>query len=111
MLRSVVVKGLEGLWTEALLAAAELDVVEPLLAMVEETLDRWPTRDFAAMLVTTHVGHAGRRQVEARMVRDTVAGTGVEPLMSAALVARQERTARSEERRVGKECRSRWSPY
>jgi 3-hydroxyisobutyrate dehydrogenase-like beta-hydroxyacid dehydrogenase len=93
MLRSVVVKGLEGLWTEALLAAAELDVVEPLLAMVEETLDRWPTRDFAAMLVTTHVGHAGRRQVEARMVRDTVAGTGVEPLMSAALVARQERTA------------------
>jgi hypothetical protein len=28
------------------------------------------------------------------MVRDTVAGTGVEPLMSAALVARQERTAR-----------------
>ncbi len=94
MLRSVVVKGLEGLWTEALLAAAELDVVEPLLAMVEETLDRWPTRDFATMLVTTHVGHAGRRQVEARMVRDTVAGTGVEPLMSAALVARQERTAR-----------------
>ena len=93
MLRSVVVKGLEGLWTEALLAA-ELDVVEPLLAMVEETLDRWPTRDFASMLVTTHVGHAGRRQVEARMVRDTVAGTGVEPLMSAALVARQERTAR-----------------
>ena len=24
---------------------------------------------------------------------------------------RQEGTARSEERRVGKECRSRWSPY
>jgi len=94
MLRSVVVKGLEGLWTEALLAAHEMDVVEPLLAMVEETLDRWPTRDFATMLVTTHVAHAGRRQVEARMVRDTVAGTGVEPFMSAALVARQERTAR-----------------
>ncbi len=104
MLRSVVVKGLEGLWTEALLAAAELDVVEPLLAMVEETLDRWPTRDFATMLVTTHVAHAGRRQGEARMVRDTVAGTGVEPFMSAALVARQERTARELEqagRRAG----------
>ena len=104
MLRSVVVKGLEGLWTEALLAAHEMDVVEPLLAMVEETLDRWPTRDFATMLVTTHVAHAGRRQVEARMVRDTVAGTGVEPFMSAALVARQEHTARGLEqagRRLG----------
>ena len=98
MLRSVVVKGLEGLWTEALLAARELDVVEPLLAMVEETLDRWPTRDFAAMLVTTHVAHAGRRAGEVRMVRDTVAGTGVEPFMSAALLARQEATARGLER-------------
>lgn len=94
MLRSVVMKGMEGLWVEALLAAQHLDVVEPLFAMVEETLDRWPTRDFASMLVTTHVAHAGRRQVEARMVRDTVQGAGVEPIMSAAIVARQERTAR-----------------
>lgn len=94
MLRGVVVKGMEGLWTEALLAASALDVVEPLLAMVEETLDRWATRDFATMLVTTHVAHAARRLVEVRMVRDTVAGTGVEPLMAAALVAREERTAR-----------------
>lgn len=94
MLRSVVIKGMEALWAEALLAADRLDVVEPLFAMVEETLDRWPTRDFASMLVTTHVAHAGRRQVEARMVRETVEGAGVEPIMSAAVVARQERTAR-----------------
>lgn len=94
MLRSVVVKGMESLWTEALLAADSLDVVEPLLVMVEETLDRWPTRDFAAMLVATHVAHVGRRQVEARMVRETVGGLGVETIMSSAVVARQERTAR-----------------
>lgn len=94
MLRSVVVKGMEALWTEALLAADRLDVVEPLFAMVEETLDRWPTRDFASMLVMTHVAHAGRRQVEAEMVRETVTGAGVEPIMSSAVVARQERTAR-----------------
>lgn len=62
--------------------------------MVEETLDRWQTRDFAQMLVTTHVGHAGRRQVEVRMVRDTVQATGVPPLMSSASLALQERTAR-----------------
>ena len=29
----------------------------------------------------------------------------------AALVEKKNRGSRSEERRVGKECRSRWSPY
>ncbi len=94
MLRSVVIKGMEGLWVEALLAARELDVVEPLMAMIEETLDRYPARDFATMLVTTHVAHAGRRQVEVRMARDTVAGTGVPALVSAGLVQRHELSAR-----------------
>src|SRR5688572_32350458 len=41
---------------------------------------------------------------------------GNAPLSSAQLAARpceaaSARTSRSEERRVGKECRSRWSPY
>ena len=94
MLRSVVIKGMEGLWVEALLAARQMDVVEPLLAMIEETLDRYSARDFATMLVTTHVAHAGRRQVEVRMARDTVAGTGVPPLLSSGLVARHELSAR-----------------
>jgi 3-hydroxyisobutyrate dehydrogenase-like beta-hydroxyacid dehydrogenase len=104
MLRSVVIKGMEGLWVEALLAARQLDVVEPLLAMIEETLDRYSARDFATMLVTTHVGHAGRRQVEVRMARDTVAGTGVPPLLSSGLVQRHELSARGLEtvgRRTG----------
>ena len=94
MLRSVVIKGMEGLWVEALLAARERGVVEPLLAMIEETLDRYSTRDFATMLVTTHVAHAGRRQVEVRMSRDTVAGTGVPPLLSDGVLARYERDVR-----------------
>ncbi len=94
MLRSVVVKGMEGLWVEALLAARQMGVVEPLLANIEETLDRYSARDFATMLVTTHVAHAGRRQVEVRMARDTVAGTGVPPLLSDGIVARHEHSAR-----------------
>jgi 3-hydroxyisobutyrate dehydrogenase-like beta-hydroxyacid dehydrogenase len=94
MLRSVVVKGMEGLWVEALLAARQMDVVEPLLANIEETLDRYSARDFATMLVTTHVAHAGRRQVEVRMARDTVVGTGVPPLLSDGIVARHEHSAR-----------------
>jgi 3-hydroxyisobutyrate dehydrogenase-like beta-hydroxyacid dehydrogenase len=94
MLRSVVVKGMEGLWVEALLAARERGLVEPLMAMIEETLDRYSTRDFATMLVRTHVGHAGRRQVEVRMSRDTVAGAGVPPLVSDGVLARHELSAR-----------------
>jgi 3-hydroxyisobutyrate dehydrogenase-like beta-hydroxyacid dehydrogenase len=94
MLRTVVVKGMEGLWVEALLSARRLGVVEPLMAMVEETLDRYSTRDFATMLVTTHVAHAGRRQVEVAMARDTVAGTGVPALLSGGLVQRHELSAR-----------------
>jgi hypothetical protein len=42
------------------------------------------------MLVTTHIRHAGRRQGEARMVHDTVPGSGVEPLVSAAPVTPAE---------------------
>lgn len=94
MLRSVVIKGVEALWVEALLAAREMDVVEPLLAMIEETLDRYTARAFATMLVTTHVGHAGRRQVELRMARDTVQEAGVPPLASSGALSRHELSAR-----------------
>jgi len=33
------------------------------------------------------------------------------PEITGALCSRASRASRSEERRVGKECRSRWSPY
>ena len=33
------------------------------------------------------------------------------PVLQQLVLAAQESEARSEERRVGKECRSRWSPY
>lgn len=92
MLRGVVVKGLEALCVEALLAAAELDLVEPLLDDVSASLDR-PAREFLSMLVTTHVAHAGRRRVEAGKVRDTIATTGVPPVMATATAELLGRTA------------------
>ena len=42
------------------------------------------------------------------IVRNDAAGEGI---TSRELVEEARRVARSEERRVGKECRSRWSPY
>ena len=44
----------------------------------------------------------------------TVSGTSAHYFVDEEAVwqsVREEDTARSEERRVGKECRSRWSPY
>ena len=48
--------------------------------------------------------YPGRSQYQ--IVIETMAPAGV-----GALLAQLERLKRSEERRVGKECRSRWSPY
>ena len=42
---------------------------------------------------------------EAKRVLALAAGSGITPVLSIT------RAIRSEERRVGKECRSRWSPY
>ena len=54
---------------------------------------------------------SGKAQIETLMqalqaVTDTLAAVSEEGILSLALPAE-----RSEERRVGKECRSRWSPY
>src|SRR3712207_9572294 len=45
-----------------------------------------------------------------RHVAATAIGRSVEPL-ARRLIEELEESIRSEERRVGKECRSRWSPY
>ena len=36
---------------------------------------------------------------------------GIDPKLAVFRVGEREDSSRSEERRVGKECRSRWSPY
>src|SRR3712207_5254277 len=44
-------------------------------------------------------------------IREVSAEHDLEPTFVAAVVYAESRFRRSEERRVGKECRSRWSPY
>src|SRR3712207_5790407 len=64
-------------------------------------------RENAVDRVRGHLGELGRLKREGRVKR--VALTGC---IGAAEESRQLETQfRSEERRVGKECRSRWSPY
>ena len=70
----------------------------------------------------THPVYAGNRMAEVAMRSagasyETVAKAGggivatVKATRAASADALEQATARSEERRVGKECRSRWSPY
>src|ERR1035438_3269377 len=69
-----------------------------------------------------HTAHAVGYSVAPLRARQALAAHGVEELRVAAGLAqlveqqlhgfhRREQVQRSEERRVGKECRSRWSPY
>src|SRR2546426_10804998 len=60
-------------------------------------------RDRADFFCTTEEGVKGKRAVEWSLVDEVV------PRSRLAETVIQR--ARSEERRVGKECRSRWSPY
>src|SRR5882762_4617940 len=58
-----------------------------------------PTRDM--MLMSTQLRYPPIADVAAPMLR--LAGSRIDPATNGPI--------RSEERRVGKECRSRWSPY
>src|SRR5256885_13913217 len=51
------------------------------------------------------------RREDARWVNGMLTANGMQPLSLQALAQKAHAMQRSEERRVGKECRSRWSPY
>ena len=57
------------------------------------------------MFVGDVVGHNGRKAFR-KYTPELRAERGID-----VVVVNGENSARSEERRVGKECRSRWSPY
>src|SRR5256885_15953683 len=74
------------------------------LGLVERRLERARV-DLGEQLSRLHELPFVKGHLEERPVDPAVDGRGVERAHGA------ERIDRSEERRVGKECRSRWSPY
>lgn len=68
MCRSIFMKGVECLFVETLLAAAQFGISEPVLDSIEETFARYTPRSLAEMLVTTHALHCRRRSSEMRQV-------------------------------------------
>ena len=84
MCRSVMVKGLEALVLECLLASRSYGVEDRVLASLEETFPemKWGTR--ADYLISRIVVHGRRRAAEMREVAATLREAGIEPRITLA---------------------------
>ncbi len=87
ILRSVLMKGLEAVTDEMLLAARHYGLDEAVLASASRTLTR-PFMDTVNSLVPSGVIHAKRRAEEAEMAAEAVADAGIEPIMTRATAER-----------------------
>ncbi|WP_165498078.1 NAD(P)-dependent oxidoreductase [Siculibacillus lacustris] len=93
LVRSILAKGLEALWVEALLVARGAGVLDAVLDDFCGFLDARPARATAELLVESHPIHAARRADEVRLSRDIVLAVGIAPTLTDAIVARLEATA------------------
>jgi 3-hydroxyisobutyrate dehydrogenase-like beta-hydroxyacid dehydrogenase len=93
MIRSVMVKGIEALTAEMMLAATRAGVVDEVLASLDasERAQGWPAR--AAYNIERMATHGLRRAAEMEESAKTLAALGVEPLMTAGTIQRQREQA------------------
>src|SRR5918911_901749 len=87
ILRSVLIKGIEALTDEMLLAARYYGLDEVVLASAAKTLTR-PWMDTVESLTPSGVIHAKRRTEEVEMAAEAVQDAGIEPVMTRATAAR-----------------------
>jgi len=93
MCRSVVVKGVEALLTESLLAARRYGVED---TVVKSLSDLFPGPDWETLsryMIARALEHGRRRAEEMREVAKTVEEAGLSPLMSLACAERQDLSA------------------
>jgi 3-hydroxyisobutyrate dehydrogenase-like beta-hydroxyacid dehydrogenase len=88
--RSVMIKGVEALLTESMLAARDWGVEERVLESLSNLLPSDDWESLAAYMISRSLVHGTRRAEEMREAAATVAATGVEPLMSDAVARRQD---------------------
>ena len=87
ILRSVLIKGIEALIDEMLLAARFYGLDEAVLASASKTLTR-PFMDTVESLTPSGVIHSKRRTEEVEMAAAAVQDAGIEPIMTNATAAR-----------------------
>jgi 3-hydroxyisobutyrate dehydrogenase-like beta-hydroxyacid dehydrogenase len=90
MCRSVMIKGIEALLTESMLAARHYGVEEAVLASLSDLLPVGDWEKLARYMISRSVEHGVRRAEEMREVAVTVREAGIAPLMSAAVAERQD---------------------
>ena len=84
-------------------------IAENLKAAVKADVDALKTKDRRApKLVAIQLGENASSAVYVKAQKKAAENLGIEYDLK---VFPEQITQRSEERRVGKECRSRWSPY
>src|ERR1039457_5766592 len=81
--------------------------VAEIRRMVHITTNCKPLREFSLAIITS-LSHSHANHGAPGLVKEKMSRQGTHPL---AIIHSPVRMCRSEERRVGKECRSRWSPY
>jgi 3-hydroxyisobutyrate dehydrogenase-like beta-hydroxyacid dehydrogenase len=92
MCRSIIIKGLEALTVECVMAAREFEAAEQVFASLDSTFPHmgW-TADLPDYLVGRVAEHGRRRAAEMHEVERTLASVGVTPVMSRATAERQQR--------------------
>ncbi|MBX9885612.1 MAG: DUF1932 domain-containing protein [Novosphingobium sp.] len=96
MIRSVMVKGIEALTAEMMLAAEAAGVTDEVLASLDasEKPQGWGAR--AAYNLERMTTHGARRAAEMEESAKTLIGLGVEPVMTSGTVLRQRQAAASD---------------
>lgn len=87
--RSVVVKGMEALISESLLAAQFYGVEDDVITSLENLFPHPDWREHARYMIARTLQHGPRRAEEMREAARTVADAGVDPWMTNATVMRQ----------------------
>jgi 3-hydroxyisobutyrate dehydrogenase-like beta-hydroxyacid dehydrogenase len=90
MCRSVMIKGIEALLMESMLAARHYGVERDVLNSLSDLLPVGDWEKLARYMISRSLEHGVRRAEEMREVAKTVAEAGVAPLMSRAAAERQD---------------------
>jgi hypothetical protein len=90
MCRSVIIKGLEALLLECVLGAVPYGADERVFATLDETIPGVHWQKLASYMVGRVIEHGERRARELEEVAATLRAIGVEPVMTEAIVKRQD---------------------
>ncbi|HEX4948726.1 MAG TPA: DUF1932 domain-containing protein [Blastocatellia bacterium] len=90
MCRSVIVKGLEAILFESVLASVPYGADERVFATLNETMPGIDWKKLAGYMVGRVIEHGERRARELEEVAATLRAIGVEPIMTEAIVKRQD---------------------